>query len=175
MLANLTALAYLVAAILFILALRGLSSPSSARLGNVLGISGMLIAIVTTLFLIAHPASGLIALTLICGAAIGCVVALRVSMTKMPELVALMHSFVGLSAVLIASAQVLHPLVQAHQTQKIELILGACIGAIIFTASLIAYGKLSAYLSGKPIRFRGQHLLNLILALLMSKRPAVPP
>jgi NAD(P) transhydrogenase subunit beta len=127
----------------------------------------MLIAIVTTLFLIAHPASGLIALTLICGAAIGCVVALRVSMTKMPELVALMHSFVGLSAVLIASAQVLHPLVQAHQTQKIELILGACIGAITFTASLIAYGKLSAYLSGKPIRFRGQHLLNLILALLM--------
>ena len=167
MLTNLTALAYLVAAILFILALRGLSSPSSARLGNAFGISGMLIAIVATLFLVEHPVIELIILTLICGAAIGCIVAVRVSMTKMPELVALMHSFVGLSAVLIASAQVLHPLAQAHHAQKIELILGACIGAITFTASLIAYGKLSALLSGKPIRFRGQHILNLIFALLM--------
>lgn len=167
MLINLTALAYLLAAILFILSLRGLSSPSSARLGNGLGMLGMSIAIVATLFLVQHPVVELIALALTAGALIGGVVARRVSMTKMPELVALMHSFVGLAAVLIATAQVFHPTEQLQHAQKIELILGACIGAITFTASLIAYGKLSAYLSGTPIRFRGQHVLNLVIVLLI--------
>ncbi|NCW87154.1 MAG: NAD(P)(+) transhydrogenase (Re/Si-specific) subunit beta, partial [Oxalobacteraceae bacterium] len=113
------------------------------------------------------PVYWLIGGAIISGAIIGSIAAQRVQMTKMPELVALMHSFVGLSAVLIAIAAVFNP-AQVHSgAQKIELFIGAFIGAITFTASVIAFGKLSGKVSGKPVSFSGQHLLNLIMAILM--------
>ena len=165
---NFTALSYLVSSVLFILALKGLSSPTTSRQGNVYGMVGMALAVVTT-FLIPSfkPVYWLIGGAIIAGAIIGSIAAQRVQMTKMPELVALMHSFVGLSAVLIAIAAVFNP-AQAHSgAQKIELFIGAFIGAITFTASVIAFGKLSGKVSGKPVSFSGQHLLNLIMAILM--------
>jgi H+-translocating NAD(P) transhydrogenase subunit beta len=165
---NFTALSYLVSSVLFILALKGLSSPTTSRQGNVYGMVGMALAVVTT-FLIPtfKPVYWLIGGAIIGGAIIGSIAAQRVQMTKMPELVALMHSFVGLSAVLIAIAAVFNP-AQAHSgAQKIELFIGAFIGAITFTASVIAFGKLSGKVSGKPVSFSGQHLLNLIMAILM--------
>ena len=165
---NFTAISYLVSSVLFILALKGLSSPTTSRQGNVYGMVGMALAVVTT-FLIPtfKPVYWLIGGAIIAGAIIGSIAAQRVQMTKMPELVALMHSFVGLSAVLIAIAAVFNP-AQAHSgAQKIELFIGAFIGAITFTASVIAFGKLSGKVSGKPVNFSGQHLLNLIMAILM--------
>ena len=162
-----TPLAYLISAVLFILALRGLSSPSTARLGNVYGMLGMLLAVLTTFCIIESPALLLMGLAILAGAVVGAVAAKRVQMTKMPELVALMHSFVGISAVLIAIAAIFHPYAMHSAAQKIELFIGAFIGAITFTASLIAYGKLSARISGSPTIFKGQHLLNLVLAIAM--------
>jgi len=165
---NFTAISYLVSSVLFILALKGLSSPTTSRQGNVYGMVGMALAVVTT-FLIPtfKPVYWLIGGAIIAGAIIGSIAAQRVQMTKMPELVALMHSFVGLSAVLIAIAAVFNP-AQVHSgAQKIELFIGAFIGAITFTASVIAFGKLSGKVSGKPVSFSGQHLLNLIMAILM--------
>jgi len=165
---NFTAISYLVSSVLFILALKGLSSPTTSRQGNVYGMVGMVLAVVTT-FLIPtfKPVYWLIGGAIIAGAVIGSIAAQRVQMTKMPELVALMHSFVGLSAVLIAIAAVFNP-AQVHSgAQKIELFIGAFIGAITFTASVIAFGKLSGKVSGKPVSFSGQHLLNLIMAILM--------
>ena len=165
---NITALSYLVSSVLFILALKGLSSPTTSRQGNTFGMIGMVLAVITT-FLIPgfKPVYWLIGVAIVAGAIIGSIAAKRVQMTKMPELVALMHSFVGLSAVLIAIAAVFNP-VQAHSgAQKIELFIGAFIGAITFTASIIAFGKLSGKVSGKPVSFSGQHLLNLIMAILM--------
>jgi H+-translocating NAD(P) transhydrogenase subunit beta len=165
---NITALSYLVSSVLFILALKGLSSPTTSRQGNTFGMIGMVLAVITT-FLIPgfKPVYWLIGVAIVAGAIIGSIAAKRVQMTKMPELVALMHSFVGLSAVLIAIAAVFNP-AQAHSgAQKIELFIGAFIGAITFTASIIAFGKLSGKVSGKPVSFSGQHLLNLIMAILM--------
>ena len=165
---NITAISYLISSVLFILALKGLSSPMSSRQGNVFGMIGMLLAVVTT-FLITEfkPVFWLIGLAIVAGATIGTLAAQKVQMTKMPELVALMHSFVGLSAVLIAIAAVFNP-IQVHTgAQKIELFIGAFIGAITFTASIIAFGKLSGKVSGKPVTFSGQHLLNLVLGILM--------
>ena len=165
---NITALSYLVSSILFILALRGLSSPTTSRQGNTYGMIGMLLAVVTTFFLPDFkPVFWLIGAAIIGGAIIGTIAAKRVQMTKMPELVALMHSFVGLSAVLIAIAAVLHVGQEHTGAQKIELFIGAFIGAITFTASIVAFGKLSGKVSGKPVTFSGQHLLNLVLALSM--------
>jgi NAD(P) transhydrogenase subunit beta len=129
---------------------------------------GMALAVVTT-FLIPSfkPVYWLIGVAIIGGAIIGSIAAQRVQMTKMPELVALMHSFVGLSAVLIAIAAVFNPAQTHTGAQKIELFIGAFIGAITFTASVIAFGKLSGKVSGKPVIFSGQHLLNLVMAILM--------
>lgn len=165
---NITALSYLVCSVLFILALKGLSSPTTSRQGNTYGIIGMALAVVTT-FLIPSfkPVYWLIGVAIVAGAIIGSIAAKRVQMTKMPELVALMHSFVGLSAVLIAIAAVFNPAQDHSGAQKIELFIGAFIGAITFTASIIAFGKLSGKVSGKPVSFSGQHLLNLIMAILM--------
>jgi len=165
---NITAISYLISSVLFILALKGLSSPMSSRQGNVFGMIGMLLAVVTT-FLIAEfkPVFWLIGLAILGGAIIGTLAAQKVQMTKMPELVALMHSFVGLSAVLIAIAAVFNPIQNHTGAQKIELFIGAFIGAITFTASIIAFGKLSGKVSGKPVTFSGQHLLNLVLGILM--------
>ncbi|MFZ4113573.1 MAG: NAD(P)(+) transhydrogenase (Re/Si-specific) subunit beta, partial [Polynucleobacter sp.] len=165
---NITALSYLVSSVLFILALKGLSSPTTSRQGNTYGMIGMALAVVTT-FLIPSfkPVYWLIGVAIVAGAIIGSIAAKRVQMTKMPELVALMHSFVGLSAVLIAIAAVFNPAQEHSGAQKIELFIGAFIGAITFTASIIAFGKLSGKVSGKPVSFSGQHLLNLIMAILM--------
>ena len=165
---NFTAISYLISSVLFILALKGLSSPTTSRQGNVYGMVGMALAVVTT-FLIPSfkPVYWLIGGAIIAGAVIGSIAAQRVQMTKMPELVALMHSFVGLSAVLIAIAAVFNPAQTHSGAQKIELFIGAFIGAITFTASVIAFGKLSGKVSGKPVSFSGQHLLNLIMAILM--------
>ncbi len=165
---NITALSYLVCSVLFILALKGLSSPTTSRQGNTYGMIGMALAVITT-FLIPSfkPVYWLIGVAIVAGAIIGSIAAKRVQMTKMPELVALMHSFVGLSAVLIAIAAVFNPAQEHSGAQKIELFIGAFIGAITFTASIIAFGKLSGKVSGKPVSFSGQHLLNLIMAILM--------
>jgi len=165
--ANFTSAAYLISAVLFIISLKGLASPTSARLGNTFGIAGMMLAVLTTLFVGRHLVYSLIALAIMLGAFMGVVAAKRVPMTKMPELVALMQSFVGLSAVLIAIAAVYNTAEEHTAVQRIELYIGAFIGAITFTASIIAFGKLSGKFSSKPIIYSHQHLLNLILVLLM--------
>ena len=169
---NFTTAAYLISAVLFIFSLKGLASPTSARLGNTLGMVGMAIAVITTFF-VGHNLDGsnlivpLIAGAIVLGAIVGTLAAKRVQMTKMPELVALMHSFVGLSAVLIAIAAVFNTAESHTSVQLIELFIGAFIGAITFTASVVAFGKLSGKFGSKPAIFKGQHLLNLVLALLM--------
>jgi H+-translocating NAD(P) transhydrogenase subunit beta len=164
---NFTSAAYLVSAVLFIFSLKGLASPTSARLGNSLGMVGMAIAAVTTFFVGHNLIIPLIAGAIVLGAIVGTLAAKRVQMTKMPELVALMHSFVGLSAVLIAIAAVFNTAENHTNVQRIELFIGAFIGAITFTASVVAFGKLSGKFGSKPVIFKGQHLLNLVLALLM--------
>jgi NAD(P) transhydrogenase subunit beta len=165
--ANISAVLYLVAAVLFILALKGLSSPVTALRGNKFGIIGMVIAVATTFMIMDKPVLGLIAAAIVAGAVIGGWKAKTVEMTGMPELVAAMHSLVGLSAVLIAVAAIFHSGVEHTPVQKVELFIGAFIGAITFTASVIAYGKLSGRFGSKAINFNGQHLLNLVLALAM--------
>jgi NAD(P) transhydrogenase subunit beta len=159
--------AYLVSAVFFILALKGLSSPTSARQGNLFGIIGMAIAVGATLWAGQQLITLFIVLPLILGGSIGIYVAKTVQMTKMPELVALMHSFVGLAAVLIAIAAVMNS-GEAHSiVQRFELFIGAFIGAITFTASVIAFGKLSGKFGAKAIVFKTQHWINLLLALAM--------
>ena len=164
---NFTTAAYLISAVLFIFSLKGLASPTSARLGNTLGMVGMAIAVATTFFVGHNLIFSLITGAIILGAIVGTFAAKRVQMTKMPELVALMHSFVGLSAMLIAIAAVFNSVENHTNVQRIELFIGAFIGAITFTASVIAFGKLSGKFGSKPVIFKGQHLLNLMLALLM--------
>ncbi|MBI5918625.1 MAG: NAD(P)(+) transhydrogenase (Re/Si-specific) subunit beta [Nitrosomonadales bacterium] len=171
--ANSVALAYLGAAILFILALKGLSSPVSARRGNLFGMVGMTIAVVTTLTVTHNVFFILIAIAI--GGGIGALVARRIQMTAMPELVAAMHSLVGLAAVLIAMSAFNNPVAYGialpgemlHAANRIELFIGTFVGAITFTGSIIAFGKLSGKLSGKPLRFAGQHWLNLGLGIAM--------
>ncbi len=164
---NFIAAAYLISAVLFIFSLKGLSSPNSALRGNTFGMVGMALAVVTTLFVGHNLIFALIFAAIILGAIVGITAAKRVQMTNMPELVALMHSFVGLSAVLIAIAAVFNADETHTSVQRIELFIGAFIGAITFTASVVAFGKLSGKFSAKAVVFKGQHLLNLILALLM--------
>jgi NAD(P) transhydrogenase subunit beta len=173
--ANLVALLYLVAGVLFILALRGLSSPESSRRGNLFGMIGMAIAVGTTLA--AHPpadalAWGLVVAGIAIGGGIGAVIARRVPMTAMPELVAAFHSLVGMAAVLVAAGAYYAPAAfgigskgAIHPQSLIEMSLGAAIGAITFTGSVIAFLKLSARMSGKPITLPARHLVNIVLAL----------
>jgi proton-translocating NAD(P)+ transhydrogenase subunit beta len=171
--ANSVALAYLAAAILFILTLKGLSSPLTARRGNLFGMVGMAIAVLTTLTLTHNVAYILVAIAV--GGTIGSIVAKRIQMTQMPELVAAMHSLVGLAAVLIAMSAFNNPVAYGialpgemlHHSNRIELFIGTFVGAITFTGSIIAFGKLSGKLSGKPLRFAGQHWLNLGLGIAM--------
>ena len=158
---------YLISAILIILALRGLSSPQSSRRGNYYGMIGMAIAVMTTLSMNLDYIFWLIAISVFAGGAIGLVIAKKVHMTKMPELVALMHSFVGLAAMLIAFASIYNFTNTYSTTQRVELFLGSFIGAITFTASLVAFGKLSGKFISKTIIFKGQHLLNLLIFILM--------
>jgi len=163
--ANEVALSYLVASVLFILALRGLSHPRTARRGNLLGMVGMAVAIVTT-FAIANRID-LARVAIGVGAVIGVIVSRRVQMTQMPELVAAMHSLVGLAAVLIAFAVVNDPSafsldVPMPRGNRLELFLGTFIGAITFSGSIIAFGKLaglgkySRLFSSAPVVFKGQ-------------------
>ena len=173
--ANLTALAYLIAAVLFILALRGLSSPVTSRQGNRFGMIGMGVAVVATL---AHHGMGgvgygLIFLGIIIGGTIGTFVALRIQMTALPQLVAAFHSLVGLAAVFVAAAALNAPeafgigtVGNVHTQSLIEMSVGLAIGAITFSGSLIAFAKLQALMSGAPIVFPGQHKLNLGLGIL---------
>jgi NAD(P) transhydrogenase subunit beta len=175
MTANLSALLYLVAGVLFILALRGLSSPESSRRGNMFGITGMIIAIGTTLA--AHPPAGagawiLVVAGIVLGGGIGAVIARRVPMTSMPELVAAFHSLVGMAAVLVAAGAFYAPTAfdigthgHIHTQSLIEMSIGVAIGAITFTGSVIAFLKLSGRMSGAPILIPGRHIINVALAL----------
>ncbi|MGH7119851.1 MAG: NAD(P)(+) transhydrogenase (Re/Si-specific) subunit beta [Acetobacteraceae bacterium] len=171
-----SALAYLLAAILFILALRGLSHPETARRGNLLGIAGMAIAILTTF---ARPGLvprgyGLIVLGIIIGGSIGAFIASRIRMTALPQLVAAFHSLVGLAAVCVAAAALYAPAAfgigqpgHLHLESRIEMSIGMAIGAITFSGAVIAFLKLQALMSGAPVSFAGQHKLNLGIAILV--------
>ena len=174
--ANITALLYLVAGILFILALRGLSSPETSRRGNYLGIAGMAIAVITTLFL-ARPGFGglgLIILGIAIGGGIGAFIARRIAMTAMPQLVAAFHSLVGLAAVLVAASALYAPTAfgigvpgAIHGASLVEMSIGVAIGAITFTGSVIAFLKLDGRMSGKPIILPYRHWVNGGLGVLL--------
>jgi NAD(P) transhydrogenase subunit beta len=171
--ANSVALAYLAAAVLFILALKGLSSPMTSRRGNLFGMVGMAIAVLTTLT-VTHNWLYII-MAIGAGGAVGAFVAKRIEMTSMPELVAAMHSLVGLAAVLIAMAAFNNPVAYGiaqlgealHSSNRIELFIGTFVGAITFTGSIVAFGKLSGKMGSKPLRFAGQHWFNLLLGVMM--------
>jgi len=170
------ALWYLGASVLFILALKGLSSPASARRGNLFGVIGMAIAVVVTLAVTKKVAFILVAAAI--GAMVGAFVARRVQMTQMPELVAAMHSLVGMAAVLIAIAVVNNPATFGIQDpmpvgNRLELFIGSFVGAVTFSGSVIAFGKLAGLgkkfrlFSSAPVAFGGQHVLNLVLGIVM--------
>jgi NAD(P) transhydrogenase subunit beta len=170
-------LLYLAAGVLFILALRGLSSPVTSRQGNLFGMIGMGIAIVTTLF-VATPSGAfawlLVILGIGIGGTIGAVTARRIAMTAMPQLVAAFHSLVGLAAVLVAAAALYAPAAfgigtpgHLHGASLVEMSLGVAIGAITFTGSIIAFLKLDGRMSGKPIMLPQRHLINIALGVLL--------
>ncbi len=170
--ANVSAIAYLIAAVCFILALKGLSSPASSRTGNVIGIIGMVIAVVTTLASPGVMSYGEILAALVVGGGIGTLIALRIQMADMPQLVAAFHSLVGMAAVLVAVAAFYAPeaygigAVDAIKTASlIEMSLGLIIGAITFTGSVVAFTKLQGLVSGNPVVFPGQHMVNLAIGL----------
>jgi len=172
--ANLSALLYLVASVCFIMALRGLSSPNTARAGNIYGIVGMVIAIATTLAMPGVVSYAVIALGIIIGGIVGSFIALRIQMTALPQLVAAFHSLVGLAAVCIAAAAFYAPADYGigtagaiHTSSLIEMSLGTAIGAVTFTGSIIAFGKLQGLITGKPLVFPGQHILNALLGVLL--------
>ena len=172
--ANLSAIFYLISGILFILALRGLSSPETSRQGNLFGILGMIIAITVTFLSIGSFSSGFIyvLIFLLVGGLVGAFIAYKIPMTAMPELVAGFHSLVGLAAVFVAISAFLNPeafnLGSAGNIKLgslIEMSVGAVIGAITFSGSIIAFLKLQGIMSGSPITFRGQHLLNALILI----------
>jgi len=188
---NLVTLLYLIASICFIQALKGLSHPTTSRRGNLFGMLGMALAVLTTVSLIyklgalsivegvAITGIGYVIVGLLVGGTVGSIMAKRIEMTKMPELVAFMHSMIGLAAVFIAIAAVVEPQslgIVAHlgdaipSGNRLELFLGAAIGAITFSGSVIAFGKLSGkykfrLFQGAPVQFAGQHKLNLMIGL----------
>ena len=172
--ANLLAVFYLISGVLFILALRGLSSPETSRQGNLFGIIGMAIAIGVTIVSVGNFSTGFLYLLilLLIGGSIGTFIAFKIPMTAMPELVAGFHSLVGLAAVFVAISAFLNPEIfnlgfqgNIKIASLIEMSLGAAIGAITFTGSVIAFLKLRGIMSGSPITFKGQHYLNLILGI----------
>ena len=174
--ASLTAFAYLVASVLFILALRGLSGPRTARVGNQLGMAGMAIAVAATLLQRGMSGSGflLILVAIVIGGSAGVLVARRIQMTALPQLVAAFHSLVGLSAVFVAAAALNAPAAfgigvpgAIHRQSLVEMSLGLAIGAITFSGSLIAFAKLDGRMKGAPILFARQHQLNAALGILL--------
>ena len=171
---NFAALAYLVAGVLFIMALRGLSHPTTSRQGNRYGMIGMAIAIVVTL-IVARPSGGALLLIIVgfgAGGLVGAQIARRVAMTQMPQLVAAFHSLVGLAAVLVAAAALYSPVAfhigvpgDVKAASLIEMSLGVAIGAITFTGSVIAFAKLDGRMSGAPILLPARHLINIALGV----------
>tara|TARA_R110000787_G_scaffold137458_10_gene250507 strand:- start:47155 stop:48546 length:1392 start_codon:yes stop_codon:yes gene_type:complete len=172
---NLVALLYLFASVCFILALKGLSSPETARRGNLLGIIGMVVAILTT---IADPdvvSYGYIILAILIGGSAGTLIAKKIEMTALPQLVAAFHSLVGLAAVFVATAALFSPSAYGigevgsiSAGSLVEMSLGTAIGAITFSGSVIAFGKLQGVLSGNPLVFKGQHMINAALGILLA-------
>lgn len=166
---NSLALAYLISAALFILGLKGMSHPSTARRGNYYAMTGMGLAIIATLLNPAVHSYGFIVAGIATGGVIGTLIALRIKMTAMPQLVAALHSFVGLAAVLVAVGTYITHARAGALTEELmfEIFIGTFIGAVTFTGSLVAFGKLQGLMSGKPLVFKGQHWLNLALALVI--------
>ena len=171
---NLAAFFYLIASVCFILALRGLSSPRTARVGNFYGIAGMVIAVVTTL-LTPHVVSyWLIVAGIVIGGVVGTYIALNIQMTALPQLVAAFHSLVGLAAVCVAAAAFTAPQDfgigvpgAIERASLVEMSIGMAIGAITFTGSIVAFSKLQGLVSGRPLMFPGQHFLNAGLGVLL--------
>ena len=172
--ANLSAIFYLISGVLFILALRGLSSPETSRQGNFFGILGMVIAITVTFLSIGNFSSGFVyvLIFLLIGGLVGAYIAYKIPMTAMPELVAGFHSLVGLAAVFVAISAFLNP--QAFNLGSpgniklgslIEMSIGAAVGAITFSGSIIAFLKLQGIMSGSPITFKGQHPINALILI----------
>jgi len=171
---SLAAIAYLVAAVCFILALRGLSHPESAQKGVSYGMGGMALAIVTTLLLPQTGGYFMILVGIAIGGGIGTVIANKIEMTALPQLMAAFHSLVGLAAVFVAAAAFYNPEAfgigsseDIHLSSLVEMSLGAAIGAVTFTGSIIAWGKLQGKISGKPVIFPGQHKLNAVLGVIL--------
>src|ERR1044071_3653486 len=169
---ELAAYGYLIAAICFIMALRGLSSPVTSRQGNLFGVVGMIVAIGVTVATPGVVSPWLIIGGLVVGGSIGTVVALRIHMTALPQLVAAFHSLVGLAAVFVAAAGVVSPAafgigspghIKTHSL--IEMGLGTVIGAITFTGSVVAFAKLQGLVTGAPLIFRGQHPVNALIGI----------
>ena len=180
MISSLSGFAYLIASVLFILALRGLSSPETARRGNTFGIAGMVIAVATTIFDPSIVSFEFIVMGILVGGSIGTIVARKIDMTALPQLVAAFHSLVGLAAVFVAAAAFYSPeaygigkVGNIHTASVIEMSLGLAIGAITFSGSVIAFAKLQGIMSGNPITFPMQHPVNagiaaVIVALIIA-------
>ena len=171
---NLVAILYLVSAILFIFALRGLSHPESSRRGNIFGIAGMVIAIITTLMFKSVLSYTEIGAAILIGGLIGTFIALKIEMTALPQLVAAFHSLVGLAAVFVAAAAFYDPVSfnigekgYIASSSLIEMSIGTFVGAITFSGSILAFGKLQGTISGQPIVFKFQHTINAIIFLLI--------
>ena len=170
--ANISAVAYLISAIFFVFALNGLAHPDSARRGNTFGILGMITAVVTTMLSPQVISYQMILVAILIGGTIGTFIALKIEMTSLPELVAAFHSLVGLAAVFVAASALYSPESYGigvkgniFLSSLIEMAIGVTIGAITFTGSIIAFSKLQGIMSGAPITFSGQHLLNLLIAI----------
>ena len=169
---NFVAVSYLFSALLFIFALRGLSHPESSRLGNIFGVAGMVIAIITTLMFKSVLSYVEIGSAILIGGAIGTYIALRIEMTAPPQLVAAFHSLVGIAAVFVAAAAFYDPLAfgignygEISMSSLFEMSVGTFIGAITFSGSILAFGKLQGTLSGKPIIFKLQHTINALILI----------
>ena len=169
---NLVAVSYLFSALLFIFALRGLSHPESSRLGNIFGVAGMVIAIITTLMFKSVLSYVEIGSAILVGGAIGTFIALRIEMTALPQLVAAFHSLVGIAAVFVAAAAFYDPAAfgignygEISMSSLIEMSVGTFIGAITFSGSILAFGKLQGTISGKPIVFKLQHTINALILI----------
>jgi NAD(P) transhydrogenase subunit beta len=170
---DLATLLYLVASVCFILSLKGLSHPETSRRGNYLGMVGMALAVLVTLFMLPELNLGLILAGIVIGGAIGTAIALKIQMTALPQLVAAFHSLVGLAAVFVAAAAFYNPEAYGIGTagdiktaSLIEMGIGTAIGAITFTGSIVAFAKLQGLVSGKPVVFYMQHWLNLAIGIL---------
>ena len=169
---NIVSVLYLVSALLFIFALRGLSHPESSRIGNILGIIGMVIAIITTLMFKSVLSYAEISLAVLIGGFIGAIIAFKIEMTALPQLVAAFHSLVGLAAVFVAAAAFYDPMSfnignvgTIFKSSLVEMSIGTFIGAVTFSGSVLAFGKLQGTISGNPIVFKFQHLINALIFL----------